>query len=347
MGKRRRSSRAILAASCRWSDSVPPSSTSLRRPGAWRYAVTSFSCRPRARVTTCSRTMNSAAASSSVSSVAAATASGNQQVRNARRNDEWRRELVTAGSTARDAVFAATARVETRRDERTRWRMGKEAQALVLVSSVLLAYGLAVLYSASALVAMNENHGSAFYLVRQLTGAAAGVIAFALAAKLDAEKWHEWAWPLMLITIATMVLTLVLPDSIAPRINGSKRFLFGSSFQPSELGKLGVIVWVAMLVVRKGDSLRRLTKGLVPFLVVIGVLDVLAALEPDLSVSMLYTLLLALLLFIGGARMGHFIALAALAIPVLWHKIERLQYAVLCVSTFLDPGGAPAAVNYQ
>jgi cell division protein FtsW len=226
--------------------------------------------------------------------------------------------------------------------------MGTEAQGLVLVSSVLLAFGLAVLYSASALVAMNENHGSAFYLLRQMTGAIVGVVAFAIVAKLDAEKWREWAWPLMLITIATMVLTLVLPDSIAPRINGSKRFLFGSSFQPSELGKLGVIVWVSMLVVRKGDSLRRLTKGLVPFLVVIGLLDVLAALEPDLSVSMLYTLLMALLLFVGGARMSHFVALGALAIPVLWHRIERLQYAFLRVTSFLDPGGAPAAaVNYQ
>jgi len=225
--------------------------------------------------------------------------------------------------------------------------MGPEAQGLVLVSSVLLAFGLAVLYSASALVAMNENHNSAFYLLRQLTGVAAGVVAFAIVAKVDADKWRDWAWPLMLITIVTMLLTLVLPDSIAPRINGSKRVLFGSSFQPSELGKLGVIVWVSMLVVRKGDSLRRLTKGLVPFLVVIGLLDVLAALEPDLSVSMLYTLLMALLLFVGGARMSHFVALGALAIPVLWHKIERLQYAVLRVTTFLDPGGAPAAVNYQ
>ena len=225
--------------------------------------------------------------------------------------------------------------------------MGPEAQGLVLVSSVLLAFGLAVLYSASALVAMNENHNSAFYLLRQLTGVAAGIVAFAIVAKVDADKWRDWAWPLMLITIVTMLLTLVLPDSIAPRINGSKRFLFGSSFQPSELGKLGVIVWVSMLVVRKGDSLRRLTKGLVPFLVIIGLLDVLAALEPDLSVSMLYTLLMALLLFVGGARMSHFVALGALAIPVLWHKIERLQYAVLRVTTFLDPGGAPAAVNYQ
>jgi len=151
----------------------------------------------------------------------------------------------------------------------------------------------------------------------------------------------------MMLTIVTMILTLVLPNSIAPRINGSKRFLFGSSFQPSELGKLGVIVWVSMLVVRKGDSLRRLTKGLVPFLVVIGLLDVLAALEPDLSVSMLYTLLMALLLFIGGARMSHFVALAALGIPLLWHKIEKVQYAVLRLTAFLDPGGAPSQVNYQ
>ena len=261
--------------------------------------------------------------------------------------------VAKARTSMRDDVFsqktpAAGQRTsETRRDERTRWRMGPEAQGLVLLSSVLVAYGLAVLYSASALVAMNENHSSAYYLVRQLTGVAVGIVAFAIAAKVDAERWREWAWPLMFLTIATMVLTLVLPDSIAPRINGSKRFLFGSSFQPSELGKLGVIAWCSMLVVRKGDSLRRLTKGLVPFLLIIGLLDVLAALEPDLSVSMLYTLLMALLLFVGGARMSHFIALGALSIPLLWHKIERVQYALLRVTDFFDPGRAPASVNYQ
>ena len=254
---------------------------------------------------------------------------------------------MTVGSAVRGESLAPPARAEPRAGERTRWRMSAEAQWLMLVTAVLLAYGLAVLYSASALVAMNENHGSAYYLLRQLTGAAAGAIAFSVVAKVVAEKWREWAWPLMLLTIVTMSLTLLLPDAIAPRINGSKRFLFGSSFQPSELGKLGVIIWVSMLVVRKGDSLRRLTKGLVPFLLVIGLLDVLAALEPDLSVSMLYTLLMALLLFVGGARMSHFVALGALAIPLLWHKIERVQYALLRVSTFLDPGGAPSAVNYQ
>jgi cell division protein FtsW len=230
---------------------------------------------------------------------------------------------------------------------RERWRMGAEARGLILIMALLLAFGLAVLYSASAIDAIQRNKNSWFYIVRQLTGVGAGMVGFAIAAKLDAERWRAWAWPIMWIAIVSLLLCLVLPESIAPRINGSRRFLFGSSFQPSEFGKLAVVVWTSMLIVKKGDQLRRLTKGVLPFFVVIGVLDILAALEPDLSVAMLYTLILAVLLFAGGVRIAHFVTLCALAIPILWHKIEKVQYAVLRMTAFLDPGGAPAQVNYQ
>ena len=230
---------------------------------------------------------------------------------------------------------------------RDRWRMGPEARGLVLITACLLAFGLAVLYSASAILAVQEDRTSTYYLLRQLGGASVGIVAFAFAAKVDAERWRGWAWPLMWTVLAMMILTLVLPDAIAPRINGSKRFLFGSSLQPSELGKLAVVIWVSMLVVKKGDSLRRLGKGLVPFLAVVGTMDLLAALEPDLSVAMLYTLLMAVLLFAGGARMAHFIVLGALGIPLLWREIESAQYAVLRLSSFLDPGAAPSHVSYQ
>jgi len=230
---------------------------------------------------------------------------------------------------------------------RERWRMGAEARGLILVMAVLLAFGLAVLYSASAIDAMQRNKDSWFYIARQLSGVGIGMVAFAIAAKLDAERFRGWAWPIMWITIVTLLLCLILPESIAPRVNGSRRFLFGSSFQPSEFGKLAVVVWTSMLIVKKGDQLRRLTKGVLPFFVVIGLLDVLAALEPDLSVAMLYTLILAVLLFAGGVRIAHFVTLCALAIPLLWHKIEKVQYALLRLTAFLDPGGAPAQVNYQ
>ena len=225
--------------------------------------------------------------------------------------------------------------------------METEARGLVLVTAVLLAFGLAVLYSASAIVAMQEGRNSWYYVARQASGVLAGIIAFAVAAKLPAEKWHDWAWPMMYVAIAALFLCLVLPERIAPRVNGSKRFLFGSSFQPSEFGKLAVVIWTSMLIVKKGHQLRRLTKGVLPFFLVIGLCDLLAALEPDLSVAMLYTVLLGVLLFVGGARVAHFVFLGLIAVVPLWRQIEKLQYAVLRLNAFLDPGRAPTQVGYQ
>ncbi len=231
---------------------------------------------------------------------------------------------------------------------RVRWRMGVDARALVLVTATLVAFGLAVLYSASEYAAVEAGKGSAYYLLRQLGGIAIGIMCFAAAAKIDAERWQRWAWPLMWVTLALMVLT-VLPftQSIAPRIHGSRRFLVGASVQPSELGKLAVVVWTAMLVVRKGDALRGLTKGVLPFVIVVGILDVLVTLEPDLSTALLYTLLAGVVLFAGGVRIGHFVVLAALALPLLWHKAEKLQYVILRAVSFWNPGKAPASVGYQ
>ena len=87
-----------------------------------------------------------------------------------------------------DAVISAT---------RERWRMSIEARALLLVTAVLVAFGLAVLYSASAIVAINEGKPGHHYVLRQATGVLAGVFAFAFAAKIDAEIWRRLAWPMI------------------------------------------------------------------------------------------------------------------------------------------------------
>jgi cell division protein FtsW len=229
-----------------------------------------------------------------------------------------------------------------------RWRMGVEARALVILTGVLLAFGLATVYSASAIVEMQAGFGHAHLLVRQLLGMAVGIALFAIAAKMDAELWEKWAWPIMILSLL-LLLIVILPFTvkIAPRIHGARRFLFGSSFQPSEMGKLAVILWTSMLVVKKGAALRRLTKGLLPFLVVIGVMDVLVMLEPDLSTAMMFTLVMGIILFAGGVRIGHFVALGVMLIPLLYVKIERLNYVLLRMSAFFDPGAAPLEVSYQ
>lgn len=231
---------------------------------------------------------------------------------------------------------------------RERWAMSVEARALVLVTAIIVAFGLATLYSASAIVALQDDRESWHFLARQATGVLVGIVLFAAAAKFDADRLQKLAWPLMILTVVLMTI-VVLPftHAIAPRINGSRRFLFGAALQPSELGKLAVVVWCSMLLVKKGDQMRRLTKGLLPFLLVIGVLDVLAFLEPDLSVAVMYTLVMGIILFAGGVRIGHFVALGIIALPLLWSQLMKLQYALERVLSFMQTDAASPVVSYQ
>lgn len=231
---------------------------------------------------------------------------------------------------------------------RYRWRMGSEARLLTVLTFVLLAFGLATVYSASAITAMQQGRNGAYFVLRQGAGMLAGLVTFAVCAKMDAERWAKWAWPLMLLSIA-LLLFIILPFTtrFAPRIHGARRYLFGASIQPSEIGKLAVVVWTSMLVVKKGDAMRKLRRGLVPFLVVVGLLDILVYVEPDLSTAMFYTLIMGIILFAAGVRIGHFVAMGIVGIPILYTRAEKLQYVMLRMSAFFDPGNAPAHVDYQ
>src|SRR5687767_1013987 len=227
-------------------------------------------------------------------------------------------------------------------EARDRWAMSVEARALVVLTACLTGFGASFLYSASAIVAMQADQPSWHFVTRQAPGVGVGVVAFGLAAKVDAERLQKLAWPLMFLTIALMLIT-VLPftTSIAPVRGGSRRFVLGASLQPSELGKLAVVAWTSMMVVKKGDKMRRLTKGLLPILLVIGALDLLAILQPDLSVALMFTLTMGIILFSAGARIGHFVVLGVIAIPVLWGQLLRLQYALLRVVSFFGSENAP------
>jgi len=227
-----------------------------------------------------------------------------------------------AGAAARAASTAGT---------RERWRMSLEARALSLVTAVLLCVGLAVLFSASALVAVAAELPGHHYLLRQATGAVVGLVAFSILAKVDAELWRRLAWPIMLGSIVLMVAVL-----FTPKVGGSSRHLFGGSIQPSELAKFAILVWTPMLLVKKGAAVKRVGKGLMPFAVVIGTLSLLAILEPDYSVAMMFCLLTAVLLFVGGARIAHFVLFGALGLALVGFQLSQSTYVRERIRSFVE-----------
>src|SRR5688572_26284381 len=113
---------------------------------------------------------------------------------------------------------------------RYRWRMGVPARALIVVTAILIAFGLATVFSASSIVAIQEGRSGGYFFLKQLSGAALGMVAFAIVAKLDAERWQQWAWPLMLLSIVLCaVLVLPFTQGFVSKIHGARRFLRGGS----------------------------------------------------------------------------------------------------------------------
>jgi cell division protein FtsW len=228
-------------------------------------------------------------------------------------------------------------------------RATAESRALVTLVAIAFGFGLMEMYSASALMARSEGHPSHYYAVKQLTAAGLGVIISSFVARLDYRRFRLWAWP-MLVVVMVMLVVVIAPGThaIAPRINGARRWLdLGISFQPSELAKLTLIAWTAMMVVKKEDKLHSLSKGLFPFLVVWVPVAGLVFLQPNLSAALLIVLLAGLVLFAGGGRVGHFIALGVVGIPVVLAKLNDASYRVARLTAFLDPSADPLGVRYQ
>ena len=215
---------------------------------------------------------------------------------------------------------------------------GWESPLFGIVTAVLLVFGVAAVYSASSIWAVQNHHPGWYFALRQLIAALVGGLFVTIIARLDYHLWHRLAWPIMLAT-AFFLFVLVLPfaHAIAPIRNGARRWLAvgGMSFQPSEIANLAVVLWTAMIATKKGDDIRDFKRGLIPVGVIVLPVAALIAIEPDLSTAVLLVALAGLVLFAAGARIGHFLLLGLVSVPIVWHEITHVAYRAARLKGFM------------
>ena len=226
---------------------------------------------------------------------------------------------------------------------------GWEATVRLVATLVLLCFGLVTLYSASGFLAQRQNLPDWHYVVLQAGGAAIGLVVLWACSRIPLGFWEDHAWPLLLAVIA-MLVAIILPGTaaIAPEINGARRWLvmWGVTLQPSELAKIAIVVWTARVAVRQAGQFRSLSRGLLPFLVVWGAVLFPVILEPDLSTACLIALLGSLVVFAAGGRIGHFLFLGALTLPVLQAQLG-VSFRAHRMWAFLNPAADPTGAGFQ
>jgi cell division protein FtsW len=213
----------------------------------------------------------------------------------------------------------------------------------------LVLVGLLTVYSASSFLAQKQGLPDHYYLRQQASKALLGLLALYVTARVDYRAYARLAWPVMAVTLFTLLL-LVLPgtESVAPVRNGARRWIdLGVRFQPSELAKLVMVIWAAALAAKKGERIRSLRWGLAAFAVIYLSMAFLIMLQPDLSSAALIGLLCGIVLFAAGARIGHFILLGILAVPLFWEWIRTASYRLARLVSFLNAGADPEGAGYQ
>ena len=220
-------------------------------------------------------------------------------------------------------------------------------RTLLAVTMILALVGLVMVFSASAIVAGNRFQDPGFYLKRQVAWLALGVLLMHLASRIDYTFWKKLSIPILACTLVLLVMVLV--PSFGLSAKGARRWLpLGPiSMQPAEMVKLVAVMYLAAYLSKKADRITSFRDGLLPALIVIGLLSGLVLLEPDLGTVVVLGLVTVGMCFLAGARLFHLIALGVCAIPAVLALVLGSSYRRQRLMTFLAPWKDPSDSGFQ
>jgi cell division protein FtsW len=218
---------------------------------------------------------------------------------------------------------------------------------LLLCVLALLGLGILMVYSASGARALDARDDPQYYLVLQSAWAGLGLLAMAIAARIDYHRLRPLALPLLALAIVLLIAVLV--PEFAQRGGGASRWLRIGSFlsmQPAEFAKLALVLYLAAwFSVRRADLVRG--RLLLQFTAIVAGLAGLVVLEPDLGTAVVIVSIGLVMYFAAGARVVEFVLLGTLAVSATAALAVAAPYRLARILAFLDPWSDTAGIGYQ
>ena len=215
-----------------------------------------------------------------------------------------------------------------------------------LIVFALVAFGCLMVYSASFYTAVVRYGNEYFFLFKQLLGVGLGIFAMIFFTFFDYHLLKRFRY--IILAVCVVLLILVFVPGFGVQSYGANRWVnfFGISIQPSELTKFALVLFLASYLSENHDKVKTF-KGLMPALIVAGVLCLLVIIEPSMSVTMCLAFLTFFMLIIGGINKKHtllFSSVAVMAVPAL---IIAEPYRMKRLFAFLDPWISPQGEGFQ
>lgn len=212
---------------------------------------------------------------------------------------------------------------------------------------LILAIGLVMVYSASAVLALHDYGDSFYYLKRQLAFAAIGLAGMAFLMRVDYRVWMKYAN--IGVILGFVLLALVLVPGVGVVRGGARSWLGIASFgiQPSEFMKLAMVLFAAKTLAEDPSRILSFRSGLLPMLAVLGGAFGLIMLQPDLGTGAVLVGATLMVIFAAGARIRHLVLLGVAGLAGLAALIAAAPYRLRRITAFLDPWSDPLGAGYQ
>ncbi len=226
-------------------------------------------------------------------------------------------------------------------------REGRRNFFIIFLLVLLLAgFGCLMVYSASCYSAKYHFNNEYFFLFKQIFGVVIGGALMFFFSYVDYHKLTKYVWIILGVTVILLILVFI--PGIGTSSYGASRWIsiFGFSIQPSEIAKFALVIFCATYLSKNSDKVKTF-KGLIPVLVVAGVICILVILEPSMSVTMCLAFTTLFMLIVGGISKKHTIMFsipAVLAVPAL---ILAEPYRMKRLFAFLNPWASPQGEGFQ
>ena len=208
---------------------------------------------------------------------------------------------------------------------------------LFAVVAGLIGVGLVMIFSASSATAYADFHDTAHYVKRQAIWLLVGLVASFAAYRCDYRKLKSMAPYAVGLTFLALILTLI--PHIGSSAGGARRWLGAGpiSFQPSEIAKLALVLYLATALANWGERVRSLTRGIWPIMAVTLVLALPVLFEPDMGTASLLIFTAFTMLFVAGARVEHLVLVMLAMLPAVALSVGSSSYKRARILAFLDP----------
>lgn len=201
---------------------------------------------------------------------------------------------------------------------------------LLSIIVTLILVGVVMVFSASFAQGIYGFGNPYYFFINQMLALGVGLVAMIIAARIPYTFWQRWSVPMMALTLALLIGVV----AVGSETFGATRTFLNGRLQPSEPAKIAIVIYISAWLTSKGATIEDVKVGLAPFAVLLGIITLLLALQPDISTAILIVVTAFTMFFIAGAQWRQLIIIAILGTITFWVTIHYSTYAAHRIEAF-------------